>query len=219
MTPPTPPSGDDASDPDRAESPERVPAEPANPWAPPAQIAPPAGAPAPPPPARRTSRAGLVVASLCGVLLLVALSTAAYLTVASGGTAAGDCLNLTGTEARMRYEKLPCGDGQHNYTVSKVLGSATESCGADPGEYATYSGGVFSDENLCLIPVYLDGHCYDFSGDELKIDNRAVDCGTPEAIKAKVVPGASDEYLCGEDAVLALGYPETKTLYCFTSGS
>ncbi|MET9226555.1 hypothetical protein [Lentzea sp. NPDC003310] len=185
--------------------------EPANPWAPSTHGLPPG-------PPLKKSRAGLVVASVFGVLLLVAVSTAVYLTKDSG-TAVGDCLQLTGTEARMRYEEVPCGDGRHNYTVSKVLSSETELCGTYHGDYATYSGGWFSDENLCLIPVYVDGQCYDFTGGELHIDNRTVDCGAPEAIKVRVVPDTSDASVCGITAEVALGYPETNTSYCFTPGS
>lgn len=213
-TPPTPPDGS---------------GEPVNPWAAPAGPA--AGpfrpsAPVPPPapgPPSRTSRVGLTIAAVLGVLLLAAGSCVFYVFVKHGGLQAtgtttpygkaGDCVKLTGVSAYPKYEKVSCDAGVHNYTVGKVLGSSGEKCGEDTGAYTKFSS---DDVRLCLIPVFVDGRCYDFSFVAVDPELKPKECGKYAAVRAKVLANTVDKAACGESPALALAYPEIRTTYCFT---
>lgn len=165
-------------------------------------------------PPQRTSRVGLVIGICVGVLFVVMLSTVVYL-VGGGrgiGTAVGDCVKLTGLETDMKYDEVPCSQNRHNYTVSKVMGSDSEECGADPDAYTTYYG---RQGDLCLIPVFRDGQCYDFTLASITADNKAVDCGASEAIKVRVLVDTADEAACGPHTLKAMAYQEIRTTYCF----
>ncbi|SFR25219.1 hypothetical protein SAMN04488564_108268 [Lentzea waywayandensis] len=227
-TPPVPPDErEHAAAPDGSSEPANVwaPRTPANVWAPRPQATPfpayPVGAyptPAPASPPQRTSRVGLVVGISLGVLLVAMMAT--VFSVLPGGrgigTAVGDCVRLTGLETDMKYDEVPCGGTRHNYTVSKVLGSESEECGDDPDAYTTYYG---REGDLCLIPVFFDGQCYDFTLASFTAENKAVDCGASEAIKVRVLANTADEAACGANTLKAMAYQETKTTYCFTPAS
>jgi hypothetical protein len=173
-------------------------------------------------PPQRTSRVGLVIAGVLGVLLITLLSTVFFLLPGDRdpGPAVGDCVKLTGIEIKMNYEKVSCDGRLHNYTVSKELGILSDECGDDPGAYTTYnSSDGFMGTQLCLIPVFFDGECYDFMLASHTAENPVVDCGARGAIKVRVLTDTADEAACGADSVKAMAYRETKTTYCFTPGS
>lgn len=175
-----------------------------------------------PVPPQRTSRVGLVVAGVLGVLLITMLSTVFFLLPGDRdpGPAAGDCVKLTGIEIKLTYEKVSCDGRLHNYTVSKELGVLSDECGDDPDAYTTYnSRDGFMGTQLCLIPVFFDGECYNFTLASLTAENPVVDCGSLGAIKVRVLTNTADEAACGADSVKAMAYRETKTTYCFTPGS
>jgi hypothetical protein len=177
---------------------------------------PPAAAPGAVPP-HRTSRVGLVTVSVLGFLLLTMLSAVFFVLPGDStpSTAVGDCVKLTGIEIDLKYEKVSCDGRLHNYTVSKVLGLLDE-CGDDPDAYATYNNDKgFNGEQLCLIPVFFDGECYDFMLSSHTAENPVVDCGATFAIKVRVLTNTADETACGADPVKALAYREIKTTYCF----
>ncbi|MCR3753037.1 LppU/SCO3897 family protein [Lentzea californiensis] len=181
-------------------------------------IPPPHSHPAPAVPAPRTSRVGLVIVGVLGVLLLTMLSAVFFLIPGDStpSTAVGDCVKLTGVETDLKYEKVSCDGRLHNYTVSKVLGLLDDRCGDDPGAYATYNNDKgFNGEQLCLIPVFFDGECYDFMLASHTAENPVVDCGATGAVKVRVLTDTADEAACGTDPVKALAYRETKTTYCF----
>ncbi|MGW4212578.1 LppU/SCO3897 family protein [Lentzea sp. NPDC004789] len=211
-TPPTPPDG---------------PGEPVNLWAAPAGPAagpfrPPAPATAGPP--SRTSRVVLTIAAVLGVLVLgTGASVMFHAFVKHGGLQvadtttpygkAGDCVKLTGVSAYPKYEKVSCDAGVHNYTVGKVLGSKSEKCGEDHSAYTKFST---DDIRLCLIPVFVEGQCYDFSFVAVDPELKPKECGKYAAVRAKVLANTVDKAACGESPALALAYPEIKTTYCFT---
>lgn len=173
-------------------------------------------------PPQRTSRVGLVVAGVLGVLLITMLSTVFFLLPGDrdSGAAVGDCVKLTGIEIKLTYEKVSCDGRLHNYTVSKELGVLSDECGDDPDAYTTYnSRDGFMGTQLCLIPVFFDGECYNFTLASLTAENPVVDCGSLGAIKVRVHTNTADEAACGADSVKAMAYRETKTTYCFTPGS
>ncbi|KJK42015.1 hypothetical protein UK23_39220 [Lentzea aerocolonigenes] len=228
MTPPIPPTPPD---------------EPVNVWAPPA--GPPVPRPVYPaystPPAApepRTSSAGVVIATGFGVLVLVMLCIAFYSmskydsdpvavsTTSSSPTTTtpakpfaevGDCVKLTGTSIDLKYDKVSCEGGLHNYTVGKVLGGQSEKCGEDPAAYTKYKGhSGYKSVALCMIPVFVDGQCYDFSLSGLYAEIKTVECGAFQSAKAKVLANTVDKAACGESPALAVAYPEIRTTYCFT---
>jgi len=192
--------------------------------------------PAPPPP-QRTSRVGLTIGISLGVLLLGMLSFILYRFSGDGGLAGvtttspapttttsalpsaqvGDCVKLAGVSISVEYEKVSCEGNLHNYTVSKVLGSQSERCGEDRDAYTKYRGhSGRKSVNLCLIPVFVEGQCYDFSLSGLSAEIRTVACGSFQAVQAKVLADTVDKGACGPSPALAIAYPEIKTTYCFT---
>mgnify|MGYP006161248899 CR=1 FL=1 len=42
----------------------------------------------------------------------------------------GDCVKMTGNAPQPTYEKLPCAENRHNYTVTKVVSSSSDKCGS-----------------------------------------------------------------------------------------
>ncbi|MGI5506595.1 LppU/SCO3897 family protein [Lentzea sp. CA-135723] len=128
----------------------------------------------------------------------------------------GDCVKLTGISIKVDYEKVPCDSGQHNYTVSKVLGGQSEKCGDDPDAYTKYSGwNGRKSSNVCLIPVFADGLCYDFTASGLTAEIKPIECSFL-VVRVKVLQNTADKAACGPDPALALAYPEIRTTYCFT---
>jgi hypothetical protein len=157
-----------------------------------------------------------------GVLFLVMGSFVFYVFVKHGDLQfadttpygkAGDCAKVTGVSAYPKYEKVSCDAGVHNYTVGKVLRSKGEKCGEDPSAYTKFSK---DDVRLCLIPVFVDGLCYDLSFIAVDPELKPKECGKYAALRAKVLANTVDKAACGESPALALAYPEIKTTYCFT---
>ncbi|WP_330274019.1 hypothetical protein OG205_46080 [Lentzea sp. NBC_00516] len=160
-----------------------------------------------------------MIAACLGGLVLVALVLGASLLRgdSSPGTAVGDCVKLTSTETATRYEKVSCDGRLHNYTVSRVLGSRGGDCGEAPHSYTTYDSRKDLSEHLCLIPVFFDGECYDFTSH--LAENKRMACGTTGATKVRVLTNVADEAACGPESSKAMAFKETTTTYCFTPGS
>ncbi|MGW6936218.1 LppU/SCO3897 family protein [Lentzea sp. NPDC054927] len=132
----------------------------------------------------------------------------------------GDCVLMTGFAAKPDYQKVPCG-GNNNYTVSKVSSSSTEKCGEPADGYIEYRRiSVLESSTVCLIPVFLDGQCYDFTLADLKAEVPKAECGGgPQVFKAAVLANTVDKAACTVNQALALAYPEIKTTYCFSQPS
>ena len=130
----------------------------------------------------------------------------------------GDCVKMTGYAAKPAYEKVPCAENQHNYTVSKVASSSSEKCGDLADGYVQYSQiSVLETVSVCLIPVFADGQCYDFTMAELKAEIPKAECGANSRVfRATVLANTVDKAACQVNQPLALAYPEIKTTYCFT---
>lgn len=129
----------------------------------------------------------------------------------------GDCVKMTGNAPQPTYEKLPCAENRHNYTVSKVA-SSSDKCGAPADGYVEYSRiSVLETVSVCLIPVFADGQCYDFTLADLKAEIPKAECGAnPRVFKATVLANTVDKAACKVNQPLALAYPEIKTTYCFS---
>ncbi|GLY50943.1 hypothetical protein Lesp01_45990 [Lentzea sp. NBRC 102530] len=218
--------------------------EPYNPWAAPPQRVHDPASPygSPPVPPQRTSNAPLVVGLVLGFLLLLTLGAVFFAVVDRNVEIAtptrttaprtyavpttnptplppaaqvGDCVKLSGPSFNPVYEKQPCESGLHNYTVSKVPG-AGEKCGDDPDAYVKYRGwDGRKSSNVCLIPVFVDGQCYDLTLASLDAEFKKADCSFL-VVRAKVLPNTVDKAACGPNPALALAYPEIKTTYCFS---
>jgi hypothetical protein len=127
----------------------------------------------------------------------------------------GDCVLLTGNSLQPDYKKVAC--GEHNYTVSKFTTSSDAKCGGPADGYLEYSKiSMLESFTVCLIPMFADGQCYDFSLARLQADVPKKDCGAFGAVRATVLANTVDKAACGPNPVLALAYPETKTTYCFS---
>ncbi|MFI6100010.1 hypothetical protein ACIA8G_31055 [Lentzea sp. NPDC051213] len=128
----------------------------------------------------------------------------------------GDCVNMTGGSFSPSYEKVPCTENRHNYTVSKVPATGTEKCAEVEDGYIKYTKGAST--TVCLIPVFVDGECYDFTLASLQAEFPKKACGGYMVVKAKVLANTVDKAACGQDErlALALAYPEIKTTYCLT---
>ncbi|WP_330274020.1 hypothetical protein OG205_46085 [Lentzea sp. NBC_00516] len=194
--------------------------------------------PAPEPPRKSSGKAVLIIAGL--VVIALGLSAAVFLVnrgdkppAAASSTSAtttttttttkpkafaevGDCVLLAGGSFNPKFEKTACAENKHNYTVSKVPATSTEECGTPPDGYVKYTKG--SSVNVCLIPVFVDGECYDFTLASLQSEFPKKACGGYMVVKAKVITGTADKAACGQDErlALALAYPEIKTTYCLT---
>ncbi|USX52401.1 hypothetical protein [Lentzea sp. HUAS12] len=188
---------------------------------------------------QRSSRAGLLIGA--GLLVLVVAIGAVLLWVVrkddlefGSGTApatttvpttttskpkpfavVGDCVLLTGGTFDAAYAKTECTENKHNYVVTRTLQTA-EKCGEDDDSYVKYTKGY--GMNVCLVPVFADGECYDFALASLKAEFPKKPCGGYMVVKAKVLADTVDKAACGQDErlALALAYPEIKTTYCLT---
>lgn len=127
----------------------------------------------------------------------------------------GDCVVLQGGSFDATYTKAECSENKHNYTVVKTM-PTNEDCGAEEGAYVKYTKGY--GMNVCLVPVFADGECYDFALASLKAEFPKKPCGGHMVVKAKVLTGTADKAACGQDQrlALALAYPEISTTYCLT---
>ncbi|NGY65705.1 hypothetical protein G7043_43135 [Lentzea sp. NEAU-D13] len=129
--------------------------------------------------------------------------------------AIGDCVSMTGNAAKPDYKKVAC--GEHNYTVSKVGTSSSDKCGELTDGYVQYvQFSVLESVSVCLIPVFADGQCYDFTMASIQASVPQKDCGTFGVARVKVLANTVDKAACGPNPVLALAYPEIKTTYCFS---
>ncbi|WP_394617486.1 hypothetical protein JNUCC0626_49240 [Lentzea sp. JNUCC 0626] len=222
-----------------------APSVPHNPWAGPSDPTRYQSSPysAPPVPPQRTSNAPLIVGLVVGSLLLLTLASVFYAVVSRNVYIAtptrttdpmtyavpttnptplpppaqiGDCVKLSGPSFNLDYEKLACDAGMHNYTVSKVLSTRSEKCGEDPDAYVKYEGwDGRKSSHLCMIPVFVDGQCYNFDTASLNAEFLTSECSFL-VVRAKVLPNTVDKAACGPNPALALAYPEIKTTYCFT---
>ncbi|NKE56825.1 hypothetical protein FXN61_08235 [Lentzea sp. PSKA42] len=130
----------------------------------------------------------------------------------------GDCVLMTGNAAQPDYKKVSC--GENNYTVSKVASSSSEKCGEVADGYVQYvKFSVLERVSVCLIPVFADGQCYDFSLAQIQAAVPKKECGTFGVARVKVLANTVDKAACGPNPLLALAYPEIKTTYCFTQTS
>ena len=128
----------------------------------------------------------------------------------------GDCVQLAGGTFDATYTKTECAENKHNYTVSKTMRTGAEKCGENVDSYVTYTKGY--GMNVCLIPVFADGECYDFTLASLQAEFPKKACGGYMVVKAEVLADTVDKAACGQDErlALALAYPEIKTTYCLT---
>ncbi|WP_447005402.1 LppU/SCO3897 family protein [Saccharothrix isguenensis] len=134
-----------------------------------------------------------------------------YFTSDAAQSEAGDCASVTGTTAKPELAVVDCGAAEANYTIGKVLGSATESCRGDYNEY-TETNRRGPDSKLCLIPKLVEGSCYDPA--TTGVGFAAVDCTKSGVVKVvKHLPGTMDEAACGEDEPWV--FPEPKLTVCF----
>ena len=122
---------------------------------------------------------------------------------------------MTGAAAKPDYKKVAC--GEHNYTVSKVGSSSSDKCGELTDGYVQYvQFSVLESVSVCLIPVFADGQCYDFTMASIQASVPQKDCGTFGVARVKLLANTVDKAACGPNPVLALAYPEIKTTYCFS---
>jgi hypothetical protein len=127
----------------------------------------------------------------------------------------GDCVTMTGNAVKPDYKKVAC--GEHNYTVSKVGSSSSDKCGEPTDGYVQYvQFSVLESVSVCLIPVFADGQCYDFSLASIQAAVPQKECGTFGVARVKVLANTVDKAACGPNPMLALAYPEIKTTYCFS---
>lgn len=212
------------------------PGEPYNPWSAPNYSVqhPPGPHPAPAAP-HRTSKAALVIGIVLGLVMVTTVVTAVLVAVARNREVAtttvpalpatststtpiaqvGDCVKLSGPSFKPDYWKVACETGQHNYVVSKVISGQGEKCGDDPDAYVRYSS--YEDRrttNVCLIPIFVDGQCYNFSTASFDAEFQTIECSFL-VVRAKVLKDTVDKAACGPNPPLALAYPEIRTTYCF----
>ena len=132
--------------------------------------------------------------------------------------AIGDCVSMTGNAVKPDYKKVAC--GEHNYTVSKVGSSSSDKCGELADGYVQYvQFSMLESVSVCLIPVFADGQCYDFTLAAIQAAVPQKECGTFGVARVKVLANTVDKAACGGNPMLALAYPEIKTTYCFTQNS
>ena len=124
---------------------------------------------------------------------------------------AGDCVSMTGSSINPAFDEVDCASGKGNYVVAKVPESG-ESCGEN---YSKYTRGSLK---VCLIPVFVDGECYNFSVAGISAETPKMDC-SPFVVKATVLKDTVDPAACGPNVGKALAYPEIKVTYCLNQGS
>ncbi|GAA0218053.1 hypothetical protein GCM10010492_14890 [Saccharothrix mutabilis subsp. mutabilis] len=136
-----------------------------------------------------------------------------YFTSDAAQTKAGDCASLTGTTTKPDFKTVACGAAEANYTVAKVLGGTSESCGGKYYDEYTETARRGPDSKLCLIPIMAEGNCYELEGSSMGYPK--VDCSKSGAYKlTKKAEGVEDEAACTEGAPLT--FPEPKLTLCFT---
>lgn len=137
-----------------------------------------------------------------------------YFTSDAAQSKAGECASLTGTTTKPDFKTVDCGSTEANYTIGKVLGSTSESCGGYYDEY-TETARRGPDTKVCLVPNMVEGSCYELEGNQMGYP--VVDCGKSGAFKlVKQVKGSEDESACTDGAPLT--FPEPKMTLCFAPG-
>ncbi|MEV0680932.1 hypothetical protein AB0I60_30895 [Actinosynnema sp. NPDC050436] len=150
--------------------------------------------------------AGLVVAGL----VIYGFN---YFTSDAAQTKAGDCASLSGTRTKPEFKTVGCDAAEANYTVGKVLGSLSESCGGQYYDEYTETARRGPDSKLCLVPNLAEGKCYELDN-STNVGYPVVDCGKSGVAKlTNVVKGSDDESACGDGAPIA--FSEPKITYCF----
>lgn len=123
----------------------------------------------------------------------------------------GECVTLGGSADFASATPAACGSREATH---KVVGKApkAEECIADvDAAYYETVLGVAEAGALCLDIDWVQGHCFDLSGD----DPKRVDCGTsgPDVVRAgERIEGTSEETACGESGAIA--YPVRKFVVC-----
>lgn len=137
-----------------------------------------------------------------------------YFTSDAAQAKAGQCASVTGTTTKPDFKVVDCGAAEANYTIGKVLGSTTESCGGTYDEY-TESARRGPDSKLCLVPIVIEGACYEQpSSSKMGMAKTECKAGTVKVVKK--AEGVVDEALCTESAPLT--FTEPKLTLCFAPG-
>ncbi|MEU4800985.1 hypothetical protein [Actinosynnema sp. NPDC023587] len=136
-----------------------------------------------------------------------------YFTSDAAQTKAGDCASLSGTRTKPEFKTIDCGAAEANYTVGKVLGGVSESCGGQYYDEYTETARRGPDSKLCLVPNYVEGSCYELDN-STNVGYPPVDCAKSDVLKlAKTVKGSDDESACTEGVPMT--FSEPKLTYCF----
>lgn len=165
-----------------------------------------------PPAPKKPSVMGRILRAVLGLVVAVAVVYGFnYFTSDAAQSKAGECASVTGTSTKPEFKVVECGAAEANYTIGKVLGSTTESCGGDYDEY-TESARRGPDSKLCLVPKLAEGKCYDSSSTTM--GPSAIDCTKSGAIQVvKHLPGTADGTVCGDAQPMVI--PEPKLTVCF----
>ncbi|WP_367132918.1 hypothetical protein [Saccharothrix sp. HUAS TT1] len=167
----------------------------------------------PQPPKKKSVVARILTAVIGLVVAGVVIYGINYFTSDAAQSKAGECASLTGTSSEPEFKTVDCGAPEANYTIGKVLGSLSESCGDNYDQY-TETARRGPDSKLCLVPNLVEGNCYDVDTTSTQMGYPPVDCGQSGVFKlVKLVKGSADESAC-VDAV-PLTYAEPKTTFCF----
>ncbi|GAB2988281.1 LppU/SCO3897 family protein [Saccharothrix stipae] len=168
----------------------------------------------PPAPKKKRGVVATVVSVVVGLALFGAVGYGInYLTSDAAKSEAGQCASLTGTTSKPDFKTVDCGSTEANYTIGKVLGSTSESCGGYYDEYTETGRGP--DSKICLVPNMVEGSCYELEGNQMGYP--VVDCAKSGAFKlVKQVKGSEDESACTDGAPLT--FPEPKMTLCFAPG-
>ncbi|MEV8438544.1 hypothetical protein AB0425_14295 [Actinosynnema sp. NPDC051121] len=168
----------------------------------------------PPAPKKKGVVARILTAIIGIVVAGVVVYGINYFTSDAAQSKAGDCASLTGTTTKPDFKTVDCGSAEANYTIGKVLGSTSESCGTDGYDEYTETARRGPDSKLCLVPILAEGNCYDIDSTNTQMGYPPVDCGKSGVYKlVKLVKGSADESACVDAAPLV--YPEPKTTFCF----
>jgi hypothetical protein len=168
----------------------------------------------PPAPKKKGIVARILTAIIGIVVAGVVIYGINYFTSDAAQSKAGDCASLTGTTTKPDFKTVDCGAAEANYTIGKVLGSTSESCGTEGYDEYTETARRGPDSKLCLVPILAEGKCYDIDSTNSQMGYPAVDCGKSGVYKlVKLVKGSADESACADAAPLV--YPEPKTTFCF----
>ncbi|MBW4718957.1 LppU/SCO3897 family protein [Saccharothrix obliqua] len=153
-----------------------------------------------------TTLAGIVVAAL----VVYGFN---YFTSDAAQSKAGECASLTGTPSKPDFKTVDCGSSEANYTIGKVLGSLSESCGTDYYDEYTETARRGPDSKLCLVPNLKEGSCYELDNSST-VGYPPVDCGKSGVMKlVKLVKGSADESACTDGAPMT--FSEPKQTFCF----